>query len=187
MRGAIVDKITKACPRWTPKGDQPFPDLSLSDVGNVEAALLIVHHITRAAYDLEDRCGRYPIGDDFSTAIWQTLTCGLGWGAHRRATYADRVHYDASLARYKDVLEEIQSQGGRSVPMILDGSIVRNEEEILQALEGIQTQNLQRYSQKPENDETPQEEQVRSRLEEQLYPFFNMVILTVAVTGVQYT
>lgn len=177
VRGAIVDKITKACPRWTPKGDQPFPDLSLSDVGNVEAALLIVHHITRAAYDLEDRCGRYPIGDDFSTAIWQTLTCGLGWGAHRRATYADRVHYDAFLARYKDVLEEIQSRGGRSVPMILDGSIARNEEEILQALEGIQAQNLQRYSQKPENDETPQEEQVRSRLEEQLYPFFNMVML----------
>jgi hypothetical protein len=123
-----------------------------------------------------DFCGRYPIGDDFSTAIWQTLTCGLGWGARRRATSADRVHYDAFLARYRDVLEEIQSQGGRNVPTILDGSIVRNEEDLRQALEGIQAQNLQRYLRRPENDETPQEEQVRSRLEEQLFPFLVMVM-----------
>jgi hypothetical protein len=176
MRGAIVDKITEACPRWTPKGDQSFPDLAIRAVGSVEAVLLIVHHITRAAYGLEDRCGRYPIGGGFSTAIWQTLTCGLGWGARRRATSADRVHYDAFLARFKDVLEEIQSQGGRNVPIILGGSIVRNEEEFRQALEGIQAQDIQRYLRRPENDETSQEEQVLSRLGEQLYPFLNMVM-----------
>jgi len=58
----------------------------------------------------------------------------------------------------------------------LDGYIVRNKEEIHQALEEIQAQDIQRYLRRPENDETPQQEQVRLRLEEQLYPFLNMVM-----------
>jgi hypothetical protein len=159
-----------------PRREQSFPDLAIGVIGSLETAHLIVYHITRAANDLEDRRGRYLNGDDFSTAIWHTLSCGFGWEGRRRATSADRVHYDAFLVRHKDAMDEIQSQGGRAVPTILDGRIVRNEEEARQVLKGLQTQDIQRYLNKPDHDEPPQKDQEQASLDEKLFPFFNMVM-----------
>ncbi|KAM5383710.1 hypothetical protein ACJZ2D_001699 [Fusarium nematophilum] len=172
VRGAIIDRVTRTCPRWILQGAQQFPDLAIGAIGSIEAALLIVHHITRAANELEGSHGVYPNGDDFSTAIWQTLMCGLGWGGERRANPSDHIHYNAFLNRYRDALQEMQSNGGQ-VPTMLGGRILRNEQDARQALERLEAQEIQIYLPTPGRNETPQEE---LQLEEQLYPFLSMVL-----------
>lgn len=106
VRGAVLDKITRTCPRWMPRKEIEFPDGPTDPpvVGTVPCCIQIVDHLTFAGQEALESCGRrYPNGDDLSEATWQTLVCGRGWG-ERRSNAADKTHYDAFLERYRDQL-----------------------------------------------------------------------------------
>jgi hypothetical protein len=134
IRGAIIDKVSRTCPRWTPNGEREFPDIPLAEgFGNVPTAVFLADRIIRLGYMAMDKCGRYPNGDSISTALWQTLTCGMIRGEHR-AMPSDEIHFDAFLECYRDALKYRRSV---MFPGIEGRRVERNDVDLNVRLENL--------------------------------------------------
>ncbi|KAK4244139.1 heterokaryon incompatibility protein-domain-containing protein [Corynascus novoguineensis] len=107
IRGSIIDKISHAGPRWSPGADRELPDNATPTIGSPGPAkapvafYLAASFLVLATGVLRARGHGYPGGRRFSTAIWQTLTCGTIRG-EQQAADSDEVHYDAFLECLED-------------------------------------------------------------------------------------
>lgn len=103
IRGTMIDKISRAGPRWGPDGESY---LRVELVTRASGSLAVAYYLTDAFNNLTDRAmeqrgGRYPNGDSISTATWQTLVCGMMHGENK-AVRRYKVHYNAFLECHKD-------------------------------------------------------------------------------------
>lgn len=92
--------------------------------------MLVYHLISAGREALEAHGGLYPNGDDFSTAVWQTLTCGFGWGG-RKAIPSDKSHYEAFMECYREALDDLRASSGRTIPIGGGTRVARNDAELL--------------------------------------------------------
>ena len=79
----------------------------------------------------------YPNGDGFLTAVWQTLTCGFGWGG-RKAIPSDETHYEAFMERYREALDDLRASSGRTIPMSISTRVAHNDAKLLAQLQELQ-------------------------------------------------
>jgi hypothetical protein len=171
IRGAIV---AKACPRWTPKKNRDLPDLPTAGVvGTFTAVLMVVYHLISAGREaLGTHGGLYPNGDDFSTAVWQTLICGSGWGERK----ADKTHYEAFMECYREALDDLRASDGRAIPMSAGARVVRNDAERLTYLQEVQLNSRESIILNVERPALSAETNRLVRLEEKFYPFSNTMM-----------
>jgi hypothetical protein len=170
--GAIIDTISSTGPRWTPNSEWELPEVLIAKTsGNLPVAFFLTDSFIRIAHMAMDKCGRYPNGDSTSTAIWQTLTCGMVRG-ERRASPSDEIHYDAFLECLKNNWTPKRSA---TSPDIEDSQVDQEESDLNVRLENLSLQfGLGTTLNPGPNDSNPPGsgiENERSLLEKRALPF----------------
>lgn len=167
IRGSLFEKITQIAPKLDLTGSGEHPDT----FGTLSVAIMGVHHLlSMGSKVIEALGGTYPNGDDLSTAVWQTLVCGMGWNG-KRTQDSDKNHFEAFLRCYQDELTEMRASGGRGYRGSIGTRLDRNAAGVATHHRDFQRDMRTRILAGESIPALSPELEQRAQLEDEMYPF----------------